>query len=198
MSVLDALGGTLNVAVVAQLSRGWRMANSVTHELIARGENADIAYAEPLVHEVVHAVQFGLAVHRDMADAVARRFESYKSKHMSDLAECTGLAIERIVFEELGWLARFDEIIDLAIADFKTTMTPAQAKWHIDRAGVMPVNARRAGHVIAELWALTSTGPAPTTLTQERVSPPTLPVRTPEVVDASWLVLARPTAMCEG
>lgn len=158
--MIDTFGGRLTVALVARKSKQWGMTNSVTHELIARGEGIDIAHAEPLVHEIAHAVQFGIPVSRDgMTTEIDRQFQAYKSKHMSDVAECTALAVERIVFDILGWPFGFDNVVDLAIEDFKTVMTPAQAKWYIDRAFVMPVNSRRAGHVIAELWALTGTGP---------------------------------------
>lgn len=72
-------------------------------------DNHTLRRAEPVLHEVCHAVALGLQVNKKAPDRVSEFFEDLnnRSKVMGVANEVHAFAIERHALEQLGWLRYF-------------------------------------------------------------------------------------------
>lgn len=164
--MMDTYGGRLTPAKAAETSRRWGLPAGVSKEL--KNEylvDANFADAEALIHEVAHAVYFDIRVTPIIAENVEERFRDYESEAASDRAEIVALAVQKIVLEELGWLEDlpWDAVVALALDDLRSDRyrmsNYRRADALLEEQLHHPRNYRRAGHVIAELWRATNTGP---------------------------------------
>jgi len=141
---------------VQLIARRWDIQGEIAKEL----GSTPTADAEALIHELAHAAVFRLPPDPQVIqERVNARFLRYRSKHASDRAECAALAVEKIVFETLGWEIDFARVVDLAHADFRSMMFLGEARDLIESMCDERA-AERAGQVIAWLWALTGKGPS--------------------------------------
>lgn len=114
--------------------------------------DAPMRRCEAVIHELSHAVVFGLELALDVSGTVSEIFSMvYRHKpRVSDLSECEGLAVEKRALQRLGWAGLFPWacVVESARRDMRTMVRFATVSKHVNRFAARRVADQRATKVL--------------------------------------------------